>query len=221
MKINSNVLIIGAGLLAGLLVGVLVIRSKVLRPSEPPERIRDTSQASRGAEPPRVRGAVDAPVTLEEFADFQCPPCARFYPELKKIEAEYGTRLRVVFRHYPLEMHEHADEAAQAAEAAGAQGRFWEMHDKLYERQDEWSKASDASSIFTKYAQELGLDLARFNKDMESIEVAERIRLDRERGESIEIDGTPSLFINGREIASSARTPEGIRATIDAALKAK
>lgn len=220
MKLNSNILIVVVGLLAGLLVGTLIVRYRVLS-REPAERLRDTSKASAGAEPPRVRGNAKAPVTLEEFGDFECPPCAAFHPELKRIEAEYGERLRVVFRHFPLAIHPHAVESARAAEAAGMQGRFWEMHDKLYENQAQWAEATDARSIFTRYAQELGLDVERFKKDMDSTEVSERIRLDRERGESIEVDGTPSLFINGREIPSAARTPEGIRATIDAALKGK
>lgn len=220
MKINSNILIIGAGLLAGLLVGVLLIRYKPFS-KQPQERIRELAQASPGQQPPRIRGSENAPVTLEEFADFQCPPCARFYPELKKIEAEYGSRLRVVFRHYPLEIHKHARTAAQAAEAAALQGRFWEMHDRLYERQDEWTNAADVRAIFKRYAQELGLDAERFTKDMDSPEVTERIEQDEERGDSVEVDGTPSLFIQGREIPSSSRTDEGIRALIDAALKGK
>lgn len=221
MKVNSNLLIIGAGLLAGLLVGLLVIRYRVLYPSEPQERIRETASASPGAVPPRVRGNENAPVTLEEFADFECPPCAAFHSELKNLQAEYGARLRVVFRHYPLETHQRALDAARAAEAAAAQGRFWEMHDRLYERQDEWARAADARAVFTRYAQDLGLDAARFAKDMDSAEVTERIRLDQERGASIEVDGTPTIFINGRELPSAARNDGGIRATIDAALKGK
>lgn len=220
MKLNSNILIIVVGLLAGLLIGTLLIRYRVLS-SEPAEKLRETSKASAGAEPPHIRGKEDAPVTLEEFGDFQCPPCAAFHVELKRIEAEYGDRLRVVFRHFPLAIHPHAVEASRAAEAAGLQGRFWEMHDKLYENQAEWTEAADVQSIFTRYAQDLGLNVERFKKDMSSTQVAERIRLDQQRGESIEVDGTPSLFINGREVPSAARTPEGIRAIINAALKGK
>lgn len=104
MKINNNILIVGAGLLAGLLVGGLLIHYRIFSARQPAERIRETSNALPGAEPPHVRGGDTAPVTLEEFGDFECPPCAAFHPELKKIEAEYGARLRVIFRHMPLDM---------------------------------------------------------------------------------------------------------------------
>ena len=99
-----------------------------------------------GALPPHIRGNPNAPVTLEEFGDFQCPTCGLFYTELKKIEEEYGDRLRVIFRELPLvPMHQHGLEAAQAAEAAGLQSEshFWEMHDKLYENQKAWSDVKD------------------------------------------------------------------------------
>src|SRR5215471_7483185 len=103
---------------------------------EPPP---DLTKEVKGAEPPHVRGNPNAPVTLEEFGDFQCPSCGSYYPELKKIEAEFGDKLKVIFRELPLlPMHEHALLAAQAAEAAGLQGKFWEMHDKLYENQAKW-----------------------------------------------------------------------------------
>src|SRR5437870_13115253 len=85
-----------------------------------------------GAEPPHARGAADAPVTLEEFGDFECRPCGNLSPILEKIEQDYGSRLRVIFRQCPLAMHKHALDAARASEAAGRQGRFWEMHDLLY-----------------------------------------------------------------------------------------
>src|SRR6266496_3221598 len=94
-----------------------------------------------GAEPPHIRGNPNASVTLEEFGDFQCVSCGGYYPELKKIETEFGDRLRVVFRELPLvPTHQHALFAAQAAESAGLQGRFWEMHDKLHENQATWSE---------------------------------------------------------------------------------
>lgn len=221
MKINSNILIVGAGLLAGLVVGGLLIHYRVFSARQPAEKIRETAGALPGAEPPHVRGEMNAPVTLEEFGDFECPPCAAFHPELKKIEAEYGARLRVIFRHMPLEIHPHALSAARASEAAALQGKFWEMHDLLYEKQNDWARATDAKAVFVRFAGELGLDQERFAQDMESQQVLERIELDEQRAESIDVDGTPGLFINGREIPSSARTPEGIRATVDAALKGK
>src|SRR5881392_4116455 len=121
---------------------------------------------SPGAEPPHVRGPEKAPVTLEEFGDFQCPPCGALYPVLKSVEAEYGPRLRVIFREYPLTPnHEHALAAAKAAEAAGLQGKFFEMHDLIYENQNKWKEMFDVRSEYEGYAKQIGLDLERWKKD--------------------------------------------------------
>src|SRR5512132_3996401 len=115
-----------------------------------------------------VRGNPDAPVTLEEFADFQCPPCSQFAPFAEELLREYDSRLRIVFRNFPLPGHEHAREAALAAEAAGLQGKFWEMHDTLYREQEGWSKAPNARELFEWYAGTLGLNMDQFKKDMDS-----------------------------------------------------
>src|SRR5262249_53180845 len=105
-----------------------------------------------GAKPAYVRGPDTAPVTLEEVADCECPACGQFYPILKSIESEYAGQVRVIFREFPLAQHVHARTAAQAAEAAGIQGKFWEMHDMLYENRGTWTQASDTQPIFQDYA---------------------------------------------------------------------
>src|SRR5213595_3510562 len=112
-----------------------------------------------GAESIHIRGNPDAPVTLEEFADFQCPPCGSFASFGEELLKQYDSRLRIVFRNFPLAPHEHAREAAQAAEAAGLQGHFWEMHDVLYREQAVWSKASHPRALFQAYAGTLGLNV--------------------------------------------------------------
>jgi protein-disulfide isomerase len=170
------------------------------------------------AEPLHVRGDPDAPVTLEEFGDFQCPTCATVSAVIGQIERDYGHRLRVVFRHYPLAMHSHAIEAALAAEAAGLQGHFWEMHDLLYKNQAVWSKASDpatAGRLFTEYARSLGLDVERFAKDSNSDEVKARVFWEGQQGVSRGVKVTPTLFINGRELGLPFSS-EHLRAEIDA-----
>jgi Na+:H+ antiporter, NhaA family len=174
-----------------------------------------------GAEPPHIRGNLEAPVTLEEFGDFQCPTCAGYYSELKKIEAEYGERLRVIFREYPLypTPHEHALIAAQAAEAAGLQGRFWEMHDKLYENQKTWSEAKDDLPIFTDYAKQIGLDADRFARDLNSDAVAARIFQDGRRAHALGVTGTPTFFVNGKEAKGESFAPAGLREMISRALR--
>ena len=173
-----------------------------------------------GAEPPWVRGNANAPVTLEEFADFQCPSCGAYYPELKKIESEFGDRLRVIFRERPLvPPHEHALIAAQAAEAAGLQGRFWEMHDKLYENQKDWSEARDLVPILVDYAKQIGLDTDRFMKDLNGEVVAARIFQDGKRAHALNVNGTPTFLVNGKEAKDEQWKPEGLRAMINQALR--
>jgi Na+:H+ antiporter, NhaA family len=173
-----------------------------------------------GAEPPYVRGNPKAPVTLEEFGDFQCPACGVYYPELKKIENEFGDNLRVVFRERPLiPPHEHALLAAQAAEAAGLQGRFWEMHDKLYENQTTWSAATDLVPIFVDYAKQIGLDTDRFMRDLNGEAVAARIFQDGKRAHAFNVLGTPAFFVNGKEAKDEQWKPEGLREMIKQALR--
>ena len=168
-----------------------------------------------------VRGNPDAPVTLEEYGDFQCPPCGMFAAFLGQLEKEYDSRLRVVFRNFPLKVHEHAREAALAAEAAGVQGHFWEMHDVLYREQEAWSKAPNVRELFESYAGTIGLDLDKFKKDMDGDKTRERVEADRQRGESLGIQTTPTLFINNQPLSQEHKNPEGIRAEINAALAKK
>jgi protein-disulfide isomerase len=175
-----------------------------------------------GADPPRAQGPEDAPVTLEEFGDLQCPPCAALHPELQKIEKEYGQRVRVVFRHFPLtQMHPYALDAALAAEAAGAQGKFWEMHDWMYREQQNWSQAPNARQMFLQQAQNMGLNMEKFRQDLSSAEVKQRVILDYNRGISLGVQGTPTLFVNGRMLQTEQMTDDGIHAAINSALAAK
>ena len=167
-----------------------------------------------------ARGPADAPVTLEEFGDFQCPSCATVSDVINKLEQDYGPRLRVIFREFPLEMHSHAVEAALAAEAAGLQGRFWEMHDMLYQYQTVWSKVSDVSHFFDAYAQSLGLDVERFRTDSQSPALRARVISEGEMGVSRGVKNTPTLFINDSQLRG-AFTRENLQAAIDAALTAK
>lgn len=174
-----------------------------------------------GAEPAHVRGGAKARVTLEEFGDFECRPCGDLSPILEKIEQDYGTRLRVIFRQCPLAMHPHALDAARASEAAGLQGHFWEMHDLLYRNRFIWPRAADVRMAFSDYAKTLGLDVERFKKDMDGTEVRARIIADQQRGASLGVDRTPVLFINNRRVAETSLNPPGLRAAIDAALSEK
>jgi protein-disulfide isomerase len=168
-----------------------------------------------------VRGEAKAPVTIEEFGDFQCPPCGIMAGVMKQAEKEYGSRLRVIFHHFPLAMHAHAREAALAAEAADMQHRFWEMHDLLYKEQAVWSKAADVPSLFNSYAGILGLDLERFKKDMQSAEISAKVAADQQLGTSRGVTSTPTLFINDTALPAASINPAGLHAAIEAALKEK
>jgi protein-disulfide isomerase len=170
-----------------------------------------------GAEPPHIRGSINASVTLEEFGDFECPPCGLLSPVLEQLEKEYGERLRLIFRELPLPIHKHAMDAARAAEAAGLQGRFWEMHDALYHNRFVWPAASDPRTIFNTYAETLKLDVERFKKDFEGEQVTARIKADKERAVSLGVDRTPVLFINDHQLPVAAFNPPGLHQAIDAA----
>ena len=113
---------------------------------------------------PHVKGATSPVITITEFGDFQCPACGASYPITQELEKEYGDKIKFVFREFPLDQHANAFDAARAAEAAGAQGKFWEMHNKLYETQDQWGEKTGAVTAFQGLAKDLGLNLDQFNK---------------------------------------------------------
>ncbi len=139
-------------------------------------------------------GAADAPVTLVEYGDFECPFCGRAYPELKRVLRRLKGKIRFVFRHFPLSAeHPHAQHAAEVAEAAAAQGKFWEMHDLLYQRQ-----AALADEDLVRYARELGLDAERVRRELLAHVHAARVREDVVSGTESGVSGTPRFFINGR-----------------------
>jgi protein-disulfide isomerase len=171
-----------------------------------------------GAEPPHSKGAADAPILLEEFGDFVCRPCGELFLILEEVEKDYRPRLRRIFRQFPIPLHKDALVAARASEAAGRQGRFWEMHDLLYRNQLTWIAGGDAGKVFEEYARTLGLDLELFKKDMAGEEVKVRVTADRQRAASLAVERMPAVFINGRHLPVTALTPSGLRKAIDAAL---
>ena len=208
--------LIGGVLLLAIVAGLWFMRSAQQTPAV------SVASGSPGAQPPQVKGRADAPVTIEEFGDYQCPPCGSLHPELEKITADYGDRVRLIFRHYPLvRIHPNALTAAHAAEAAGLQGKFWEMHNQLYRGQKSWERAGDARSAFIAYARELGLDAERFARDMSGEGVDTRVVADHERARSLGVDSTPVIFVNGRKLTFTAQIGKDLRAAIDEALGGK
>src|SRR6185312_13694347 len=151
---------------------------------------------------------------------FECPPCGVLHPILKGIETEYGpTKVRIIFREFPLvPNHVHALAAARAAEAAGLQGRFWEMHDLIYEHQKDWHEAFDVRPIFEGYAKQIGLDIERYKRDINENVVARRITADGSRGHAFGVKGTPTVFLNGKEVPFDQLPAEKLRVLIKAAI---
>jgi thiol-disulfide isomerase/thioredoxin len=139
-------------------------------------------------------GPSSAPVTVAEFADFECPHCRHAAPVLEKLVEDYPGKVRMVFKFYPLSGHVHGESAARAAVAAMKQNKFWPMHHTLFEHQD----ALEPRDI-EKYAKDLGLDMAKFKADWDSEATADRVSRDRKQGDQLSISGTPSVYINGRE----------------------
>jgi protein-disulfide isomerase len=161
----------------------------------------------------RALGPAGAPVVIVAFSDFQCPNCAKAEPVIKALLERHPGKIRFYFRHHPLRMHPWALTAARAAEAAGAQGKFWAYHDVLFERQKDWAKEDrNPTSIFLGYARELGLDADRFSRDLQEARWDGLLKDDAAAGESQEVNATPTFFINGeRRVGASQLEADGER----------
>jgi protein-disulfide isomerase len=177
------------------------------------------NNAPPGANPAWNQGPPTAAVTVEEFADFQCPTCAMMHPKVKELRAAFGDRIRIVFRQFPLQGHPYGYDAACAAEAAGAQGKFWEMQNLLFSNQSSWSNSAsvtDARRIFTDYAKNLGLDVEKFSNDMIALPVKNRVDADMQRGRAAGVGSTPSFYINGKPLGSGL---DSLRSAVEEELK--
>lgn len=166
-----------------------------------------------------VKGPLTAPAALIEYSDLQCPACGAYYPVVKKLESEFGDKLLIVYRHFPLrQIHKHAAEAAQASEAAALQGKFWEMHDKLFETQESWSALGSVESAFVGYARDIGLDEAKFKSDYVSQAAKDRVSRDEQSGTAAKVNATPTFFLNGKKL-SNPRSFDDFKKLVDDAIK--
>jgi len=148
-----------------------------------------------------VKGNVDATVTLTEYSDFQCPACGQFYKIVEDVLAKHGDSVRFEYKHFPLiSIHQFAVPAAKAAEAAGQQGKFFEMHDKLFENQQIWSVAASPQTYFNSYAEEIGLDMVLFKQHMKASVISDKITTEFEEARELGLTGTPSFFLNGKRM---------------------
>src|SRR5262245_54893600 len=209
MKRYLPFVIIAAVLVAAVGAGFLMFRSSQPQLPATPTPASGSRATSNGL-------ASKGVVTIDEYGDYQCPPCGALHPILKTLKGEYGGRIQIAFHHFPLtQLHNHALEASYAAAAAGLQGKFWEMHNLLYENQSAWSQMGDFRPIVISFARQLGLDITRFTRDMDGLQVVTIVSEDSQLANALGVDSTPTVFINGQLIPNGNLTVEALRKEIN------
>jgi protein-disulfide isomerase len=187
------------------------------------DTIKKNDDIDIGSTPDHVFGAASQKVVLIEYGDFQCPGCGSLYPSLKPLKEHYKDQLTFIFRNLPLTtIHPNALAAATAAEAAGKQDKFWQYHDVLYEKQNEWSSTDSEKrgAQFETYAESIGLNIAQFKKDLGDAQVVKKIARDQALGRKIGASATPTLILNGKTIEQDSwKTPKDLENIIREALK--
>lgn len=180
-----------------------------------------SSSGSKAATSKHVIGKGTTGVTLVEYGDFQCPYCGQYFPIVKQVQEKYNDQITLQFVHFPLtSVHQNAFAASRAAEAAGLQGKFWEMYDQLYTNQTAWSSTSDPSTYFETYARLIGIDVAKFKTDYASSAVNDTINADMAAGTKLKITGTPTFFLDGKKIEVT-QSVDDFSKQIDAAIAKK
>jgi protein-disulfide isomerase len=179
-----------------------------------------------------VEGLGQDHVTLVEYGDYQCPYCGEYYPTIKQVQAEYNTQITFQFRNFPLtSLHPNAFAGARAAEAAGLQNKYWQMHDLLYDQNVEyynsnqqantWIGASDPSGFFDSYAKQLGLNVQKFESDYSSSEVNNLINADMAAGNKLKINATPTFILDGKVLTNPSNTVSAFQSLINAEIAKK
>jgi len=228
-KSSAPILIIGVVLVAVVLIGWYLISGS--KPAPGSNNARPTTASANktpvnpatappGANPPNFAGGVNASVVVEEFADFQCAACASANPTMNEIKSMFGSRIKFVFRNFPLAIpqHDKAYDAATAVEAAGMQGKFWEFQSQLFNNQKEWSSNPNYKQMWNDYAKNLGLNVDKFTTDMAGLATKGRVDADMARGRGLGVSSTPSVFINGVLVDFNSMTVAGLKGAIDAEL---
>lgn len=165
-----------------------------------------------------IKGNKDAKVVLVEYSDFQCPACRQAMPMVQQLEKELGDKIAIVYRHFPLrQIHPNAQLAGQAAEAAHIQGKFWEMHDELFNTQNTWANVKNPTDLFVKMAQKLKLDVEQFKRDLVFEPTKQRVDRDYNSGSASGVRGTPTFFINGQQITFPG-TYAALKSAVESAL---
>jgi protein-disulfide isomerase len=193
-------------------IGNLAKAAPAAAPSRPTIDYNKVHNLPIGSSP--IKGDKNAPVTIVEFSDFQCPYCSRLQPTLVQVLEAYPKDVKLVFKDFPLSFHKQAKNAAKAARAAGEQGKYWEMHDLIFEK---FSTVNE--EMFKEFAGKLTLDMNKFNADYSSTKYDQLIQQDINMGRTAGVTGTPSLFLNGKRM--QRRSLDDFKAAIDAIIKKK
>lgn len=205
---------VGVVTLVLLIGGVIFYSGKTstnVKPVDPSLLVRENSTKITSA---------SASATFVEFGDMQCPACAVVHPVTKQIREEYNGKVNFVFRHFPLSQHKNAQVGAEAVEAAGEQGKFWEMQDIMYDKQNEWGEADKPVDVFITYAKELNLDEEKFKSAVQSNKFKDKIDGDAYDGNQLGVDATPTFFINGKKYTGNYSYDE-IKKVLDGEMKGK
>ena len=230
-KSTKITFLIGAAMLAALVGGCETPKTNVstTTATNASKSATDATETARqsylnappGAQPPNMLGSPTATVTVEEFADYQCPTCASQHPKMKEITGLYGNRIKFIYRSFPLPMHKNGYESAVAAEAAGMQGsdKFWAMQNQIFENQQAWANSTDARKIFEGYAEKIGLDLAKYQSDVAGLPAKTRVDADLERGRKAGVNGTPTIYLNGVKLTPEQTDVSAMKQLIDADLQ--
>jgi protein-disulfide isomerase len=203
LKRNKVFIIVVIATLVLLLGGIFLFTKNSGNPNQAtvnssllmPQNAVETSGIVNGNYLPATPSAT---VTLVEFGDYECPACGAYHPLVKQALTDLAGKFNFVFRNFPLTQHANAPISSYAVEAAALQGKFWQMHDKIYETQNDWSNSTDARSIFIGYAKDLGLDVTKFTSDIDSAAVKNKVQSDLNDGLTIGINQTPTFYLNGQ-----------------------
>jgi protein-disulfide isomerase len=194
--------------IALIFVGIIVVNSKS---AKAPDASKSAAQATN-----HVKGQNAKNVTLVEYGDFQCPVCGLYEPTVAQVFEKYKADISFQFRNFPLQqIHQNAFAGSRAAEAAGIQNKYWEMHDLLYGNQNAWSASSNPLAIYEQYAQSLGLNVAQFKTDFASNKVNDAINADIREANKLNVSGTPTFYLNGKLVELSKLTGPNNSPTVE------
>ncbi|HZS42803.1 MAG TPA: thioredoxin domain-containing protein [Candidatus Paceibacterota bacterium] len=215
---KESIIITTIGVIFLIVMGVLIVKNSS---SAPVTTVSGDQQTLLLGVNSHMTGSSSAKVTMVEFGDYQCPACGAAYPTIKNVTDFYqnNPNFNFIFRNFPLPQHQYAKISAEAAEAAGAQGKYWQMHDLLYENQSAWdpSVTQDPLAVFVTYAEQLGLDVNKFKTDVQNNAHVDRINADLADVQKLGLDHTPTVYINGEEVDKNL-TVAALKAKIDSLL---